>query len=98
MPQCSASETVQQQLAQVGLSSSGEKDMHDSKLLGDNEVGSTEMRGRAISVSAPESGRRANFWTIVGFCVAGLLCSVIIQTSYLHMERTSVILAEAPLS
>ena len=72
--------------------------MHDSKLLGDNEVGSTEIRGQATNVVAPASGRRANFWTIVGFCVAGLLCSVIIQTSYLHMERTSVILAEAPLS
>ena len=72
--------------------------MHDSKLLSDNEVGSTEIGGQAASVVAQASGRRANFWTIVGFCVAGLICSVIIQTSYLHMEKTSVMLAEAPLS
>jgi CBS-domain-containing membrane protein len=84
----------------VGLSSSGEKEMHDSKLLSDNEVGSTEIRGQtSVAVQAMKrQNLRANFWTIVGFCVAGLICSVIIQTSYLRMERTSVMLAEAPLS
>jgi hypothetical protein len=72
--------------------------MHDSKLLSDNEVGSTEIRGQATSVVAQASERRANFWTIVGFCVGGLICSVIIQTAYLHMGNTSIMLAEVPLS
>jgi hypothetical protein len=72
--------------------------MHDSKLLSDNEAGSTQIRGQAASVVTPANGRRTNFWTIVAFCVGGLICSVIIQTSYLHMAKTSVMLAEAPLS
>jgi hypothetical protein len=82
----------------MGQSSSGEKEMHDSKLLSDNEVGSTEIRGQAAPVDAQAHGRRANFWAIVGFCVGGLICSVIIQTAYLHMGTTSVVLAEVPLS
>jgi hypothetical protein len=75
--------------------------MHDSKLLSDNEVGSTGIRGQAASIVAQAGARRTlrtNFWTIVGFCVAGLICSLIIQTSYLHLEKTSVRLADAPLS
>ena len=72
--------------------------MHDSKLLSDKEAEITEIRGQAASIAAQESGRRANFWTIVCFCVGGLICSVIIQTAYLHMEKTSIMLAEAPLS
>jgi CBS-domain-containing membrane protein len=66
----------------VGLSSLGEKE-------------------NAPSIVAQAGARRTlrtNFWTIVGFCVAGLICSLIIQTSYLHLEKTSVMLADAPLS
>jgi hypothetical protein len=75
--------------------------MHDGKLLGDNGMESTEIRGQAAANAAQATGRltsRANFWTIVGFSVAGLICSFVIQTAYLHMEQTSVILAQVPLS
>jgi hypothetical protein len=101
MPQCSASETSSEGPVQVGPSSLQEKEMHDGKLLSDNEMGSTEIRGQAAPIAVQATGHltsRANFWTIVGFSVAGLICSFFVQTAYLHMERTSVLLAEAPLS
>ena len=75
--------------------------MHDGKLLSDNEVESTGLRGQKASSAVPAKGRvtpRANFWTIVGFSVAGLVCSFFVQPSYLQMEQRSVLLADAPLS
>ena len=75
--------------------------MHDGKLLANNEVESTEIRGGTAVTAAQMSGRRtprANFWTVVGFCIAGLICSFFVPTSYLHFEQTPTLLAEAPLS
>ena len=75
--------------------------MHDGKLLIDNEVESTENRGGTAAIAARMSGRRtprANLWTVVGFCIAGLICSFFVPTSYLHFEQTPALLAEPPLS
>lgn len=72
--------------------------MHDCKLLSDNEM--AELSGRtAPAIQATKRGpTRANFWTIVAFCVAGLICALYVPSSYLHIEQTSALLAEAPLS
>jgi CBS-domain-containing membrane protein len=73
--------------------------MHDRKLLSDHEMESVEIAGQGLSAIASARTRaRANFWAILGFCVAGLICSLFVPASYLHMEQTSALIAEAPLS
>jgi len=74
--------------------------MHDGKLLSDNEVESTASRGQkaSIAVQAKERTTRANFWTIAGFCIVGLIVSLFTPTSYLRGEQTSIVLPEAPSS
>jgi hypothetical protein len=71
--------------------------MHDTKLLGDREMGSAATIAQASS-AIQATARRSNFWAIVGFCVAGLVFSLFVPASYLHMEQTPSLLAEAPLS
>jgi type VI protein secretion system component VasF len=74
--------------------------MHDGRLLSDNEMEIAELTGQtvpAIQATKRLTGR-VNFWAIVAFCVAGLVCALYVPSSYLHIEQTSVLLAEAPLS
>ena len=82
-------------------SSLQEKEMHDRKLLSGNDLESTEISGPVAPIAVHATGRtnsRANFWTIVCFCIAGLICSLLVPASYLNVEQTSVLLAETPLS
>jgi hypothetical protein len=74
--------------------------MHDGKLLSDNEMESTESRGEKASIAVQAKGRttRANVWTIIGFCIVGLIFSFFTPASYLRGEQTSSVFAEAPLS
>jgi len=73
--------------------------MHDRKLLSDHEMESAEIAEQGPSTIASARTRsRTNFWAILGFCVAGLICSLFVPASYLHMEQTSALIAEAPLS
>ena len=75
--------------------------MHDGKLLSDNEVASTEARGQKASAAVDTRGRtssRANFWTVIGFCIAGMICALFVPASYLRGEQTPATLAESPLS
>jgi hypothetical protein len=58
---------------------------------------SAEIAGQDLSAIA-SARMRTNFWAILGFCVAGLICSLFVPASYLHMEQTSALIAEAPLS
>jgi hypothetical protein len=72
--------------------------MHDRKLLGDSELDDAELSGKALT--GPESKAktmRANFWTVLGFCATGLMCSLYVPSSYLHLEQTGVLLIQAPL-
>jgi hypothetical protein len=75
--------------------------MHDRKLLSLNEVESTEARGQNASITADPQGRttsRANVLAIIGFCIAGMICSLFVPTSYLRGEQTPAMFADAPLS
>jgi hypothetical protein len=80
-----------------GQSSLREKEMHDRKLLSDHETESAEVAGQGLA-AIPLTRARTNFWAILGFCVAGLICSLFVPASYLHIEQTSALIAEAPLS
>jgi hypothetical protein len=85
---------------QMVESSLREKEMHDRKLLGDHELESAEVIVRGSSAVRATARARAwsNVWAIVGFCVAGLICSMFVPASYLHIEQTSALIAQAPLS
>jgi hypothetical protein len=75
--------------------------MHDRKLVSDNEVESAEARGRTAAIAADPAGRttaRANVWTIVAFCIAGMICSLFVPASYLRGEQSPAMFVEAPLS
>jgi len=75
--------------------------MHDRKLLSDNEAASTEPRGQEASAAVDTRERassRANFWTVIGFCIAGMICALFVPASYLRGEQVPAALAEAPLS
>jgi hypothetical protein len=74
--------------------------MHDRRLLSDNGTGIAELSGQAVpAIQATKRGAtRANFWTIIAFCAVGLICALYVPSSYLHIEQTSALLAEAPLS
>ena len=69
--------------------------MHDRKLLSDNELHGAELSGQALPamLSTSHNKMRANFWAIVGFCVTGLVCSIYVPSSYLHLEQTAALLS-----
>lgn len=72
--------------------------MHDTKLLSDNDLERAAVIAQRSSAIRP-NGRapsRTNVWTIVGFCVAGIICSLFVPASYLHIEQSSTLTAEAP--
>lgn len=74
--------------------------MHDTKLLSDTDLdraGITAQRSSAIR-PASRVPSQANVWTIVGFCVVGMICSLFVPSSYLHFEQSSTLAAEAPLT
>ena len=74
--------------------------MHDRKLLSDNEPEIAELSGHAMPANQASKRvtTRANFWAIITFSVVGLICALYVPSAYLHIEQTSVLLAEAPLS
>lgn len=74
--------------------------MHDCKLLGDNEMETAGLSGQAVfAIQATKRGMpSANFWAIIAFCAAGLICALYVPSSYLHIEQTPALPAEAPLS
>jgi hypothetical protein len=78
----------------------GGREMHDRKLLSDNELDGAALAGRAQPAGQPAKHvtTRASFWAVIGFCVTGLICSLYVPSSYLYIEQTSALLAEAPLS
>jgi hypothetical protein len=77
-----------------------EKEMHDCRLLSDSEMEIAERSGQAVpAIQAVKRGTtHANFWAVIAFCVAGLICALYVPSSYLHIEQTPALLAEAPLS
>lgn len=74
--------------------------MHDRKLLSDNGPEGAEITARGLPAVQPAERppSRTPFWAIVGFCIAGLICSLFVPASYLHIEQTATMIAEAPLS
>lgn len=74
--------------------------MHDTKLLSENDLERAAIIAQRSSAIRP-AGRapsRTNVWAIVSFCVVGLICSLFVPASYLHIEQSSTITAEAPQS
>lgn len=73
--------------------------MHDTKLLSDNDLERAAITAQRSSAIRPASRvpSRANVWAIVGFCVVGTICSLFVPSSYLHIEQSSTLTAEAPL-
>ncbi len=71
--------------------------MHDTKLLIGNEPESAAPSSN-VAPSRAHVPARSNFWAIVGLCVVGLVCSLFVPASYLHMEQTSTLLLQEPLS
>jgi hypothetical protein len=101
MPQCSASEAVQSKIkacVQVADHHYGRRKMHDTKLLSEMESAGIPAQGVSANRAAVRGPSRANFWPIVGFCVAGLIVSLFVPAAYLHIEQTSTLVAETPLS
>ena len=74
--------------------------MRDGKLLSDNEIESTQLRGlTAFTVqSTKRRGKRVGLWAIIGFFAVGLIVALLVPSSYVHFEQTTTLLAEAPLS
>jgi hypothetical protein len=72
--------------------------MHDCRLLSDNEMEIAELSGQAMPAiqAANRDTTRANFWAVIAFCAMGLICALHVPSSYLHIEQTSALLAEAP--
>ena len=73
--------------------------MHDRKLLSADELDGAELSGQApiASESPKRTTTRANFWAIMGFCMTGLVCSMYVPSSYLHLEQTAALLFQAPI-
>jgi hypothetical protein len=69
--------------------------MHDRKLLGENELHGAELSGQTLPTMLPTGHNtiRANFWAVIGFCVTGLVCSIYVPSSYLHLEQTAALLS-----
>jgi hypothetical protein len=57
-----------------------------------------ELSGQAVpAIQVAKRGTtRANFWAIIAFCAMGLICALHVPSSYLRIEQTSALLAEAP--
>jgi len=72
--------------------------MHDTKLLSDEMESAALNSPMATIRSVEHTTRRANLWTVIGFCVFGIICSLFVPASYLHIEQTAALLAQAPLS
>jgi hypothetical protein len=74
--------------------------MHDTKLLNGHEMESAAIpaQGSSANQAAVHVPSRTNFWPIVGFCVAGLIVSLLVPAAYLHMDQTPTLIAETPLS
>jgi CBS-domain-containing membrane protein len=68
--------------------------MHDRKLLSNNELDGAELSGQTVPAiqSTKPSTMRASFWAVIGFCVTGLVCSIYVPSSYLHLEQTAALL------
>jgi hypothetical protein len=102
MPQCNASAAIQSQSWPVQRPNiiTGGREMHDRKLLSDNDLDAAALAGRAQPAGQPAKHvtTRASFWAVIGFCTVGLICSLYVPSSYLHLEQTSVLLAQTPLS
>jgi hypothetical protein len=77
-----------------------EKEMHNRGLLSENDREIAELSGQAVPViqTSKRMATRATFWIIIAFCVTGLICSLYVPSSYLYIEQTPALLAEAPLS
>jgi CBS-domain-containing membrane protein len=73
--------------------------MHDRKLLSDNELDGAALIGPALPAtpSTKRTAKHAGFWAVIGFCVTGLVCSLYVPSSYLHLEQTAALLNQAPL-
>jgi hypothetical protein len=72
--------------------------MHDGKLLGDHEMQRAESNGAGPDIQSARSASRASLRAIIIFCAVGAICSLFVPVSYLHIEQTAVLLAQAPLS
>jgi hypothetical protein len=93
-----ASEAVRLWPVQEARFSTWEKEMRDGKLLNNNGIESAELRGQTAFGIQSTTRRRVNIWAIIGICAVGLIGSLLVQSSYLHFEQTTTLLAEAPLS
>jgi hypothetical protein len=74
--------------------------MHDTKLLSDSDLDGAAIIAQGSSTIRP-AGRapsRTNIWTVVGFCVTGLVLSLFVPAPYLHIEQSSTLTAEGPQS
>ncbi len=71
--------------------------MHDTKLLISNEPENAAQSSNAAQ-SRAHVPALSNSWAVVGLCVAGLICSLFVPASYLHIEQTSPLLLQEPLS